>query len=199
MEKNIRSARVSDAGAVRDIYGPSVSDSAASFEVVVPDTAEIERRILDLGGRYPWLVFEGDGNVLGYAYASPHRTRWAYRWSVDVSAYTRSGMRGRGIGRALYHALFDLLRRQGYVNAYAGITLPNAASVRLHEALGFTPVGTYSRIGFKFGSWHDVAWYELRLRDDPVPVPELVPAKLLLGEGGNAALLREYAQMVRLE
>jgi phosphinothricin acetyltransferase len=104
----------------------------------------------------PWLAFDSDGAVLGFAYASPHRARAAYRWSVDSSVYVRSGTRHRGIAKALYGALFELLRRQGYVNVYAGITLPNPASVRLHESTGFSLVGTYARVGFKFGRWHDV-------------------------------------------
>jgi L-amino acid N-acyltransferase YncA len=167
MGKRIRSIEVSDAPAVRDIYAPFVSNSATSFEIVPPDVSEVERRILDLRARYPWLVFESDGKVLGFAYASPHRTRPAYQWSVDVSVYIESRSQHRGIGRALYTALFALLRRQRFFNAYAGIALPNKASVGLHESLGFTPIGIFKRTGFKFGQWHDVVWLQLRLLEDP--------------------------------
>ena len=133
---------------------------------------EIERRISNSRGQYPWLVFEGGGKVLGYAYASSHRQRKAYQWCVDVSVYICDEARNCGVGKALYSALFEMLRRQGYVNAYAGITLPNPASVRLHESLGFVPVGTYSRVGFKLGRWHDVSWFHLRLQEAVRPISE---------------------------
>jgi L-amino acid N-acyltransferase YncA len=112
---------------------------------------------------------------------------------VETSIYIDARVRRRGIGRALYAALFDFLRRQGYVNAYAGITLPNPASQRLHESMGFAPIGVYSRIGFKFGTWHDVAWFQLRLQEATVPVPEPTPAKGLFEESGVRSLLREHA------
>jgi len=131
METRIRSVAVSDAEAVREIYAPFVSDVATSFEVVVPDLNEVERRIQMQRDRYPWLVFEKDAKVLGYAYASAHRSRPAYQWCVEVSVYVDPQAHRRGVGRALYEALFELLRRQGFVNAYAGITLPNPASMGL--------------------------------------------------------------------
>src|SRR5215472_5470769 len=169
MDKRIRSVTLDDARAVSEIYAPFVSDAATSFETVPPDAAEVERRIKDKTPKYPWLVFEADGMVLGYAYGSEHRTRQAYRWSADVSVYTHERARKRGVGRALYRVLLDLLRRQGYFNAYAGITLPNPASVGLHEAMGFKPVGVYSRVGYKLGRWHDVMWLQLRLSEEPGP------------------------------
>ena len=175
MEHRIRTATASDAPAVRAIYGPFVSDSATSFETVVPDVAELEGRIQAHADRYPWLVFERDGTVLGYAYASPHRARAAYQWSAEVSVYVDPQAHRSGVGRALYLALFDLLRRQHYVNAFAGITLPNPSSVGLHEAMGFTPIGVFRQIGFKFDRWHDVAWLQLRLREDPRPVSSPLP------------------------
>ena len=159
----IRSVDLTDAQAVQAIYAPFVLDSAISFETVVPDVIEIRRRIEAQRERYPWLVLEADRAVVGYAYASAHRTRQAYQWSVDVSVYVDRAVHRRGIGRALYVALFDFLRRQRFVNAYAGITLPNPSSVGLHESLGFEPVGVYRRVGFKFDRWHDVVWLHLRL------------------------------------
>ena len=170
MEKRIRSIEVKDAEAVRNIYAPFVSDTATSFEAEPPDTQTMQGRIRELRDRFPWLVFEADGQVLGYAYASPHRTRHAYQWCVEVSVYIHAHARSSGIGRALYRVLFEILRKQGYVNAYAGITLPNPASVGLHEALGFEPVGIFKRIGFKLGQWHDVAWLQLRLADASTPI-----------------------------
>ena len=176
MEKRIRRVEIGDASAVRDIYLPFVSDSATSFEVVPPTVSEMEERIKSLWTQYPWLVFEADGRVLGYAYATSHRTRRAYQWCVEVSVYVHTSAHHRGVGRALYMALFEILRRQGYVTAYAGITLPNSASVALHESLGFTPIGVFERAGFKLAKWHDVLWLQLRLSEDPTPIPEPLPA-----------------------
>lgn len=167
----VRLARESDAASIHAIYAPIVRDTVISFETEVPEVAEIARRIRTTLASLPWLVREEEGRVAGYAYASRHRERRAYQWSVDVSAYVDAAFRRRGIGRALYAALFERLVRQGYFNAYAGITLPNAASVGLHEALGFTPVGVYRGVGFKCGAWHDVGWWHRRLRD-LVPNPQ---------------------------
>ena len=182
-----------DAAAVQAIYAPFVSDSATSFETVVPDEAEIRRRIEAQRERYPWLVFEADRIVAGYAYASAHRTRQAYQWSVDVSVYVNPRFHRRGIGRALYLALFDLLRRQRFVNAYAGITLPNPSSVGLHQSLGFEPIGVYRQVGFKFDRWHDVMWLHLRLLDHAAKPDELLPVGHLLGEPPVVAMLRQHA------
>jgi phosphinothricin acetyltransferase len=187
-----------DAQAVQAIYAPFVSDNATSFETVVPDPAEIRRRIEAQHERYPWLVFEANRGVVGYAYASAHRSRQAYQWSVDVSVYVDRGFYRRGVGRALYLALFDVLRRQRFVNAYAGITLPNPSSVGLHESLGFEPIGVYRRVGFKFDRWHDVAWLHFRLREDPGPPADPSPAASLWHEPGVVAMLDERAQFVRL-
>ena len=103
------------------------------------------------------------GAVIGYAYGSQHRDRSAYAWSAEVSAYVHAGTQRAGVGRALYTSLFAVLSLQGFRSAYAGITLPNVASVRLHEAVGFKPVGVYHDIGYKLGRWHDVAWFERAL------------------------------------
>jgi phosphinothricin acetyltransferase len=114
-------------------------------------------------------VAEIDGAVAGYAYAGPHRSRAAYQWSTEVSVYVHPTFRRRGVARALYGKLFDVLSQLGYVSVYAGITLPNPASVGIHEAVGFEPVGVYRRAGFKHGAWHDVGWWQLHLRGDEVP------------------------------
>ncbi len=113
--------------------------------------------------RHPWLVALEEGSVTGYAYASQHRTRAAYRWAVDVSVYVAGCHRGRGVGLGLYTVLFDILRAQGYRSAHAGITLPNPGSVALHESMGFVPVGVYRSVGWKLGRWHDVGWWQLQL------------------------------------
>lgn len=138
-------------------------DTVISFEVQAPDEVEMGRRITRTSASYPWLVAEVDGRVAGYAYASEHRQRAAYRWAADVALYVEPGQQRRGLGRALYGALLELLARQGVHVACAGITLPNEASVRLHEALGFEPVGIYRRIGWKHGAWRDVGWWQREL------------------------------------
>jgi L-amino acid N-acyltransferase YncA len=167
-----------DADAVAAIYRPAVESSIATFEEVAPDAAEMARRIGAVLPRTPWLVAELDGAVVGYAYASIHRERPGYRWSVDVSVYVGAGLGGRGIGRALYGELIPLLRGQGFVNAYAGIALPNPASVALHEAIGMRRIGVYERVGFKLGAWHDVAWFGMRLADPAATPPEPGPVTL---------------------
>jgi L-amino acid N-acyltransferase YncA len=171
-----------NASEVADIYRPSVEGGLASFEEDPPGSAEMARRIGQTLARTPWLVAENDeGAVIGYAYAGPHHERPGYRWAVNISVYVAEAARGQGVGRRLYDDLLRILRRQGLVNVYAGITLPNPASVALHEAIGMRRIGTYERVGFKLGAWHDVAWYGLRLTDpagvppEPIPLPEILP------------------------
>jgi phosphinothricin acetyltransferase len=152
-----------DAAACAVVYEPYVRDTVISLEEVPPDEREFRERIERISSRYPWLVAEDGGAIVGYAYASEHRVRASYRWAVDVAVYVDAAHHRRGIGRALYGALFELLTRQGFHVACAGVTLPNEASVGLHEALGFTPVGVYRRIGWKTGEWWDVGWWQLEL------------------------------------
>jgi phosphinothricin acetyltransferase len=165
MTLGIRVAGEDDAEAIAAIYAPAVADRATSFELTPPDAQEMRRRIAAVLQRYPWLVCESSQTVLGYVYATAHRERAAYRWSVDVAAYVSQDAQRRGIARALYTGLFEILSLQGYRNAYAGITLPNPASVEMHEAMGFERVGVYHQVGYKFGKWHDVAWFERPLAD----------------------------------
>ena len=186
----IRLATAGDAGPVAAIYAPNVTGSIISFESEPPDAQEMRRRIEGtLEGGYPWLVCERGGRVLGYAYAGAHGSRAAYRWSVDVSVYVDGEAHRTGVGRALYTSLFAALGLQGFYNAYAGATLPNPASVGLHEAMGFRPVGVYQKVGYKMGAWHDVGWWHLALRarvGDPAP-PAYLPS-VLGSEGWDAAL-----------
>src|SRR3954462_15042682 len=144
----IRMARESDAAAVAAIYRPWVERTAGSFELEAPAEGEMAARIRASGASAPWLVCEGADGVWGYAYASKHRDRAAYQWSVDVAVYVREDRRRNGVGRALYESLFALLRIQGFVAAHAGITQPNEASVALHEAAGFRRIGLYPEVGF---------------------------------------------------
>ena len=159
----IRVARSEDAGEIAAIYAPNVTESFISFEIKPPTAEEMRARIAKTLATHPWLVHEAGGRIEGYAYASRHRDRAAYQWAADVSCYVRAEARGRGIGRALYVELLRLLEAQGFANAYAGIALPNEASVRLHEAVGFTPVGIYRGVGYKQGAWRDVGWWARRL------------------------------------
>jgi len=162
-----------DGAACAEIYAPHVEGSAVSFEEGAPDAAEMAARIERYGPSHAWLVAEREGEVVGYAYATAFRDRPAYRWSTAVSVYIADTARGGGIGRALYEALFDRLRERGFRMACAGITLPNEASVALHQRLGFEPVGVNREIGWKDGAWHDVGWYQLEL----APAGEGPPAE----------------------
>jgi phosphinothricin acetyltransferase len=164
-----------DAGACAAIYRPYVEASAISFEEAAPDAEEFRRRIESYGASHAWLVAEAGGAVAGYAYACAFNERLVYRWSAGVSVYVAEDRRGQGIGRALYTQLFDRLRARGFRMACAGITLPNEASVRLHESLGFEPVGVYREIGWKQGRWWDVGWWQLEL----APAGEGAPAEPL--------------------
>ena len=158
----LRTASPEDGAAIAAIYAPVVAHTAISFETDPPDAAEMRARIekTALAG-LPWLVAEDDsGAVCGYAYASRHRERAAYQWSVDVTVYVAAGRHRRGVGRALYGQLLPLLAQLGYCQAFAGIALPNAASIGLHEAMGFTPVGVYREVGWKMDGWRDVAWWQ---------------------------------------
>lgn len=153
-----------DAAACVAIYAPYVESGATSFEEQRPDPVGFAERIAGIARTYPWLVAERDGEVVGYAYAFPHRARPAYRWAVEVSVYVKAEEHRRGHGRALYAELIERLRRQRFHVACAGITLPNDASIALHESLGFVSVGIYRRIGWKDGSWRDVGWWQLELQ-----------------------------------
>jgi phosphinothricin acetyltransferase len=159
----VRSASESDAAACATIYAPYVTDTAVTFETVAPSPAEMAGRIAAASRDRAWLVLEHDGRVVGYACGGPFHSRPAYRWACEVSVYLELGRRRTGGGRALYEELFARLADRGFRIAVAGMTLPNEASVGLHEAMGFEAVGTYRRIGFKLGAWHDVAWCQRTL------------------------------------
>lgn len=161
----IRLAELNDALEIHDIYAPYVENTVISFEYEVPTIDEMEARIRRISQCYPWIVLEDGGRILGYAYASKHRERASYRWSVDVSIYISKGFHSRDIGKALYASLLPVLKQQGYYNAYAGICLPNEKSVGIHEYFGFKKVAHYSKVGYKMGEWHDVGWWELILQD----------------------------------
>ena len=173
----IRLATAADAGHILAIYGPIVRDTFISFETQIPTVEEMRERILHKLEDYPWLVVEYDGKLLGYAYGGRWRERAAYGWTVEVSVYVHPSAQRMRVGRAVYSALFDVLYVQGFVRAVAGIALPNEASVRLHESLGFKTVGVFHHVGYKMSQWHDVHWMELQLR--PTPAADLAPPMAL--------------------
>lgn len=192
----IRLATEQDAAQIRAIYTPIVTQTNFSFELTPPTANELRQRIAKTLERMPWLSCELDGAVAGYVYATPHRVRVAYQWSVEVSVYVGEQHRGRKVARALYTSLFELLRLQNYFNAFAGITLPNDAGAKLHQSFGFEPVGVYRGVAFKRGAWHDVAWLQLALQErvippaSPVVIAKLAPQSLAGALGAGTALLR---------
>ena len=169
----IRDAVAADAARCAEIYAPYVLETAISFETDPPPAHEMAERIAAAQRSHAWLVLEEDGEVVGYAYGGPFMSRAAYQWATAVSVYLAAGRRRSGGGRALYAALFDRLASRGHRTALAGIALPNDASEGLHRAMGFEPVGTYRRVGWKHGRWHDVAWYQRDLTEDDGPPAEL--------------------------
>lgn len=168
----LRMATPSDAETICTIYAPIVLETPISFELTPPPPREMQARIQRCLQQFPWLVCEIEDDVVGYAYAGPHRIRDAYQWATEVSVYVAATARRRGVGQGLYTALLEVLRAQGYYQAYAGIVLPNPASVALHEQVGFTRLGVYDHIGYKMGAWHSVGWWQLALQPltaDPHP------------------------------
>ncbi|WP_241037283.1 GNAT family N-acetyltransferase [Blastococcus litoris] len=165
----VRDAGPADARRCAEIYAPYVRDTAISFESMPPSAAEMADRIATAQREHAWLVLEDDGTVTGYAYAGPFMSRAAYRWSATVSVYLDGAHRRSGGGRALYTALLDRLAGAGIRTVLAGVALPNEASEGLHRSLGFQPAGTYRRVGWKLGRWHDVTWYQRDLVTDWSP------------------------------
>lgn len=185
----IRVARATDAAAVRAIYAPFVEKTAVSFEETAPSVEEMRARIEDALTQHAWLVATDDDEVCGFAYATRHRARSAYRFVVETSVYVDGARARRGVGGAITRALLDVLRAQGFAAAYAGIALPNAASVALHARCGYVPFATYEKVGFKHGRWHDVQWSARRLIDDDGPPRETRTLEDLARAGELGALL----------
>jgi L-amino acid N-acyltransferase YncA len=170
----VRLATIEDAIQILEIYSPNILTSATSFETVVPSIADMQKRIDTCLQKYPWIVCSVDNRVAAYVYASKHREREAYQWTCESSVYVHDNFKGKGIGRELYELLFRVLKLQAFRNVYAGIALPNEASVHLHEKCGFTHFATYNNVGYKFGHWHTVGWWKLQVNNyDPAPPPPL--------------------------
>ena len=182
MKTLIRMATTDDAEQILAIYAPIVNETVISFEFDPPSIDEMRRRISQTLTELPWVVCEREGRIIGYAYAARYRARLAYQWSVEVSVYVGDNARRQGVARAVYTSLFEILTLQGFVNMLAGITLPNQASVTLHESLGFHSLGTYESVGHKFGYWHDVGWWQRRLQ----PLPHLPDPPTRLPDVGDS-------------
>ena len=165
---------MTDAPFIAEIYRPHVETGWASFEQVAPSANDIAERIASAGETYPWLIAEA-GEPLAYAYASQHRSRAAYQNSVDTTIYCTPNAQGRGVGRRLYQALLDTLTWQNFIMAFAGIALPNPASIALHQAVGFSLVGTYPNVGFKAGAWRDTQWWSRPLAEPHTPPKSILP------------------------
>lgn len=171
----LRLATGDDAAAIAAVYAPYVTASIVSFETEAPGEAAMRERMEAGGALYPWFVAEEEGAVAGYAYACAFRTRPAYRFTVETSVYLEPGAQGRGIGAALYERLLDTLEAQGFAQAIAAISLPNPASVALHERFGFERAGTYAKVGWKLGGWHDVGLWQRALAAPGTPPAEPLP------------------------
>ena len=169
---HIRIARNDDSAAIAEIYAPIVACTHISFELEPPTADEMWSRMAKALEQHVGLVAEDAGHVVGYAYASKHREKPAYKWSTETTIYVRDGVRGKGVGRALYRTLLRILAAQNYRQAYGGIALPNAASIALHEAIGFRHIGTHPEAGYKLGRWHDLGWWSFQLNSgDGEPSP----------------------------
>jgi L-amino acid N-acyltransferase YncA len=171
VEDVIRSAAVTDAEGILAIYRDFVTETGVTFETEPPSLDEMRARIERAVKRYAWLVFERAAELLGYAYADRFHPRPAYRWSVEVSVYVKPDFQGQGVGRSLLSALLESLGGRGYVNAFAGVALPNPASVKLFESLGFEQIALQKQVGYKLGRWRDVGWWQLELAAASVPPP----------------------------
>ena len=190
-----RVATEADAPALSGIYAPYVETMSVTFETEVPDQTEFARRIRGTLRRYPYLVCEKEGTVIGYAYAFEQMERAAYRWNAGLSVYLKRTCIGKGAGTALYRALIAILTLQNIQNVYGGITRPNPASEALHKKLGFTELGVYHKTGFKLGKWHDVVWYEKHIGD--LAAPPLPPLNVTkIPDEAVTAILREAEQAV---
>ena len=190
----IRRAAADDAAALLDIYAPYIRDTAITFEYDVPAAEEFAARIGDIARTHPYLVCERDGRPVGYAYAHNIRARAAYDWAAELSVYLAPAAQGQGAGTALYRCLIDLLAMQNLRILYGCVTLPNEKSERLHEKLGFAPVGVWHGAGWKFGRWHDVGWLEKRLGGDGAAQP-VIPFPQLDGQKIQECLDR-YTEML---
>jgi len=192
----VRLAARTDANEILKIYAPSILDAAISFETEVPSIDEMRKRIETILQTYPWIVCVVDGKIVGYVYGSKYRDREAYQWSCECTVYIHGQYKGKGLGKELYGLLFQLLKLQGFRTVYAVVTLPNEGSVNLHEKCGFEKFAVYENVGYKFGQWHSVGWWKLRLNDFTTAPPP--PLKLSeLDAETIKALFQQSAQRIQ--
>ena len=195
MTVDIRMAHAGDAAGILGIYAPYCESTTVSFEIVAPTREQMSERIARISAAYPWLVAEVDDRIAGYVYATRFRERAAYQWTAEVAVYIAINRQRRGLGRALYTSLFSILRAQGYSKAIAGITVPNPASARLHESLGFKHTGIFPGVGFKDGQWLDVGWWQLELQPEMCDPSEPRPFSALRESAAVTAALYEGRQL----
>lgn len=193
----IRLATVEDSAEILSIYADYITDTAITFETEVPSVTEFEKRIEKVLENYPWLVCEIDGKVAGYAYASKHGERAAYRWSADLSIYISAEYYRRHMATALYKALIALLQKQGYVNAFAGVTVPNLNSEAFHTRFGFQIAGVFKNVGYKLGEWRDVKWFAMNIAEYPKEPQLPVVLQDAVDENALEEILKEIAKSIK--
>lgn len=198
-DTRIRLAAEADSASILQVYTPYITDTVITFESKVPTITEFNERMANIQRKYPWLVCEINNYIVGYAYASCYSEREAYDWSADFSIYLHPQYQRKNIGKALYFALIEILKLQGYYNAYAAVTIPNHKSEGLHESFGFKTIGVYQNIGYKFDRWHDVKWYGLNLKEhnqSPAPIKSIDE----IGETNEFKTIIEKAeQMIKID
>lgn len=194
----LRAATETDAPAMLALYAPYVTETTVSSEYEPPTLSEFTSRLYTYGERLPWLVCLIDGEVAGYGYASPHRTRAAYQWSVETSIYVAERWHRHGVAAALYAALFELLSMQGYYNIFVGITSPNERSIKFHSAMGFVISGSYQDSMYKFGKWRDVLWMAKSLRSHENEPQPTVPFSEIASGPLTTRTLRQAAQRIHV-
>ncbi|HEY1047224.1 MAG TPA: GNAT family N-acetyltransferase [Bacteroidia bacterium] len=189
---NIRRVKEKDTSQVLEILKPYILETAITFEIEAPTSSSFKERVLNIDSKYPFLIIEdASSEILAYAYANEFRTKAAYAWSLESTVYVKSGHHGKGLGKIIYQTLFELLKLQGFYNVYAGVALPNDASVALHRGIGFKDLGTFENIGYKFNQWHSTQWFQMRLNNaDPV-LPTLSIETLFESETATQ-ILKQY-------
>ncbi|MBL4648408.1 MAG: N-acetyltransferase [Aureispira sp.] len=193
----IRIAQESDVAEMLAIYAPFVEKTAITFDLKVPTVAEFTEKIQKIKKEAPCLVYDLDGVVLGYAYASVYRAKEAYKWTREMTVYVRKDARAKKYGMALYSSMIELLKCQNYRTVLAGITLPNIPSVNFHERFGFHPVGVYDNVGYKLGKSHRVGWWQLMLGDYQEPAKEIISIdQVLATEEGQKALKKGESRIL---
>ena len=193
----IRFATSEDAEAILELYAEYIKNTRVTFEIEVPTVTAFRERMERITVQFPWLVCEIDGDIVGYAYASKHGERAAYRWSADLSVYINEKYHRKGVATALYKAVLAILKRQGYYTVYAGVSTPNPKSEAFHEAFGFRNLGEFQKVGYKLGQWCGVAWYELPLAEYGKEPEEPVSIVDLLLQENCADVLSEAEDTVR--